>query len=264
MPVKETLHAVKVNDESSLIWLTHGNYIGEGKEGQVHRARLSWKTSKDHVIERGFIYKTLDFPEDAESLQMIHHVCQDAGLPVVRTYRIAVEDDLTIKGILMTDLTEGGKKVVISQESFRYNNNNLLSKGYEGFKKKFMSLNFSKSGPLGHRLEEYARIAASHGILLTQADAWFLQLGLEGEAQLKLGDFGSLGVGEKGVDGNYINFKVRGPFFRKKLLPQKLFTDGLTQDEIFEINNATNKRFLLKMNVFKTFMRLKVLGLLMQ
>lgn len=257
MNVKEALHAVKGTNATTHIGLDDKGSIGKGSEGDVHSVNALWTDRIGHLLQRRFVHKVLQRPEEATMLQDVYRKCKDAGLPVPATFRVTKRGDGSPKGLLITDLTEGGEKVVVSIESFLGNKNHLLSSDYQEFKTRFLDFDLSNNGEIAQQLERYSHLAAAHGIAITHFDAWFLVFGKEGSPQLKLADFGSVAVCKSAGKDSFEGISMRGSNCNPDFLP--VLQNRMTQQNLLHINQHIQKGFMNEMFRYKMLMGLGVL-----
>ncbi len=162
--------------------------LGSGYEGVVNRvnAEVSTGGKSRHTM---LAYKEVSrFVNNSyeETLQGYQRA-KDAGLPVPTTFR-STEDK---KSFIVSDLTQGGKNIIISINTIRPDQvEELFSERADQMSKFETGIPFT-SKDVEEKCKMYSQKAAEAGLDIPK-DAWFVVIKPDGDYQLILGDFGAI------------------------------------------------------------------------
>ena len=93
------------------------DFMGMGAEGYITKVKLPFREGS---ID-GLVYKEIGSEGQIANALREWVALKNAGLPVPNTFRI-VEEDGVYKGILMSDLTRGGRDILISSNPTKEEN----------------------------------------------------------------------------------------------------------------------------------------------
>jgi hypothetical protein len=178
----------------SLITINQGEVLGQGGEGVIYRAHISPGPNRR---KRFMAYKEWTRWTDLDYLFSVYNKAKKAGLPVPTTYRF-IEGG---RGALISDLTDGGKNLVLSLNELDTNNYRMYPKQKEKVikliqekkelleafardKSLFSNINMAMFKDLGKR-------AAGTGLLI-DSDSWFIVVSPSLDQRILLGDFGCI------------------------------------------------------------------------
>ncbi len=157
--------------------------IGEGSESTVNRVDLRLQRGQRSKNVQ-LVEKVFEYPISRDSVLQKYNLAKSSGLNVPNTFR------LTERGALITDLTEGGKNLVISAmdaDNDEYLEDLKLNK--QDLYKLFVEADIEEVAKYGY---EDLEKAANSNICLSHADIWFLVLKPEGNREFVIGDFTNL------------------------------------------------------------------------
>lgn len=129
--------------------------------------------------------------DEARKEQENYLQCKRAGLDVPDTFRV------TERGVVMTDMTEGGKRLVFSLNEINIRDevekkrklDNLIEKRPEWISL-IISADFENPS-ISKQIENIIGVATNSGVMLS-ADSYFLDFSLNGKLRIRPGDFGGV------------------------------------------------------------------------
>jgi hypothetical protein len=199
----ETTKASKYAEPSTTVYLKYEGNIGSGDYGVVHRTLASTREGMEHATHLAYkLYMWGSYEKFIRHSLRMHDYFKKYGLQVPPTYRA------TSEGILMTDLTENGERLVLSMndnsmkiKNLKYCNQNLL----DSFK------NVNLDQVYQDYLPELSKVNAA-GILFESAGCWFLVLSKSNEYSVVHTDFDEVKIAKEKKDRKAINEELLEDF----------------------------------------------------
>lgn len=161
--------------------------LGHGYEGRIDKVQVLSQRASERPMT--FAYKRLHEAtrptrENYEKIFRNYALAKEAGLPVPRTFRATADQ----KGILITDLSDDGKNIVLSQNNVTTSE---IKKLYQ--EKPQQMANFAQAEHLTSdidisRVDTLAEKATQAGLDL-HTDTWFIVVKPDGSYEFLLGDF---------------------------------------------------------------------------
>jgi hypothetical protein len=163
--------------------------LGHGAEGAVTRVTVI-REGREEVMAFKEGYEQVS---TFENNLIVRDILFNAGLPTLETYVLVFENGKAI-GILMEDLTEGGRNFVLSSNEMkliRYKLRDLVIKNYTlaAAIANIEDSEFEDSIPV---LEEYAQVATSAGLQLAHVDFMFWVITPGGKVRPVIADLGTI------------------------------------------------------------------------
>lgn len=166
-----------------------GEFLGSGTEGYVERVDVCSNKAPEKVISLAskVFYEGESPYVPYEDLFSNYDLVVTAGLPAPQTFR-ARDDE---KGIVMTDLTDRGKNLVVSYQDITPGK---LAAGYKDKQenmRNYADLHTGSPDGESPQIRQYASKAAQAGLFLP-IDAWFAVIAQDGNLQYVVGDFAQI------------------------------------------------------------------------
>lgn len=150
--------------------------LGAGMEGVVYRVQIKNQEGK---IEP-YALKILTEPVYSPELKDNYELAKQAGLPVPERF------DVSNRGILMTDLSDNGRNLVLSINDLKASHLEDLRHEYPELMKTFSQQDIQS---LKKEMWELAKKASEAHLLIDHEDAWFFVMEPNGKMRLVLSDF---------------------------------------------------------------------------
>jgi len=204
--------ASKYGELPTPVYLKYGENIGSGGFSVVYRTIASTRQEMSHTASLAHkLYKWGSVEKYIKHSQEMHTYFKECGLQVPPTYRE------TPDGLLMTDLTEKGKQLVLSinDSSTKVNN---LKYSKQDLLEAFRNLNLFQLRR--EYLSDFSK-ANDAGILFGSAGCWFLVLSELNEYRLVHADFDEVTVTKRNKDKEALNEEWLQQFMYRLLLMQE-------------------------------------------
>jgi hypothetical protein len=188
--------------------------LGHGAEGTVTRVIVR-REGREEVLA---LKETNQQVSALQDNWIVRDVLFNAGLPTLETYVLLFENDKAV-GVLMEDLTEGGRNFVLSSNEMkliRYRLHSLVRRNFT-LVQAMANIPDSVIEEMRSMMEDFATISSYARVKCEHQDFMFWIITPNGEVRPVIADLGSLKY--KRTDGAEVHIANNLKFFRASLEP---------------------------------------------